>query len=82
MSIEKDLNKTVSYKTLSKVVGLKTHNRKTKKERESVGDYIAESHNFLTLLNTVNTCDEILQRMENMLSGFQSDLGNISSEIK
>lgn len=53
-----------------------------KTERESVEDYIAESKNFLTLLSTISTCDEVLQRMESMLSGFQADLGNISEEIK
>jgi len=53
-----------------------------KTERESVEDYIAETTNFLALLSKINTCDQILQRMENMLSGFQSDLGNISDEIK
>ncbi|KAL6056094.1 Vacuolar sorting protein VPS52/suppressor of actin Sac2, variant 2 [Balamuthia mandrillaris] len=53
-----------------------------KVERESVADYIAESSHFASLHKDINNCDEILQTMEKLLSGFQADLGNISTEIK
>eukprot|EP00824_Muranothrix_gubernata_P005780 TRINITY_DN17560_c0_g1_i1.p1 TRINITY_DN17560_c0_g1~~TRINITY_DN17560_c0_g1_i1.p1 ORF type:complete len:764 (-),score=142.62 TRINITY_DN17560_c0_g1_i1:7-2133(-) len=51
-------------------------------EQASIQDYIKESDNLANLHQQIRTCDGILETMERMLSGFQSDLGNISSEIK
>ncbi|KAG0431948.1 hypothetical protein HPB47_021262 [Ixodes persulcatus] len=42
---------------------------------------IEESVNIASLHNQIAACDEILERMENMLKTFQEDLGSISHEI-
>ncbi|XP_044752013.1 vacuolar protein sorting-associated protein 52 homolog [Coccinella septempunctata] len=49
--------------------------------QESLVDHIAESKNIAHLHRQISSCDDILKRMESMLMNFQSDLGNISSEI-
>nr|XP_046218160.1 vacuolar protein sorting-associated protein 52 homolog isoform X1 [Oncorhynchus gorbuscha] len=51
-------------------------------EQASIKDYIKESQNIASLHNQITACDFILERMEGMLSGFQSDLSSISSEIQ
>ncbi|CAG5888334.1 unnamed protein product [Menidia menidia] len=51
-------------------------------EQASIKDYIKESRNIALLHNQITACDSILERMEGMLSGFQSDLSSISSEIQ
>uniref|UniRef100_A0A4W6EY87 Vacuolar protein sorting-associated protein 52 homolog n=1 Tax=Lates calcarifer TaxID=8187 RepID=A0A4W6EY87_LATCA len=51
-------------------------------EQASIKDYIKESQNIALLHNQITACDSILERMEGMLSGFQSDLSSISSEIQ
>ncbi|XP_038135686.1 vacuolar protein sorting-associated protein 52 homolog [Cyprinodon tularosa] len=51
-------------------------------EQASIKDYIKESQNIAHLHNQITACDSILERMEGMLSGFQSDLSSISSEIQ
>uniref|UniRef100_A0A8C6WHJ0 Vacuolar protein sorting-associated protein 52 homolog n=1 Tax=Neogobius melanostomus TaxID=47308 RepID=A0A8C6WHJ0_9GOBI len=51
-------------------------------EQASIKDYIKESQNIALLHNQITACDSILERMEGMLSGFQSDLWSISSEIQ
>ncbi|XP_058475002.1 vacuolar protein sorting-associated protein 52 homolog isoform X1 [Solea solea] len=51
-------------------------------EQVSIRDYIKESQNIALLHNQITACDAILERMEGMLSGFQSDLSSISSEIQ
>lgn len=50
-------------------------------ENASIQDYIKESVNIASLHNQIAACDEILERMENMLKTFQEDLGSISHEI-
>ncbi|XP_025835156.1 vacuolar protein sorting-associated protein 52 homolog [Agrilus planipennis] len=50
-------------------------------ENKSIRDYIKEGQNIANLHNQISACDQILERMENMLLGFQNDLGSISSEI-
>ncbi|XP_035210728.1 vacuolar protein sorting-associated protein 52 homolog isoform X3 [Stegodyphus dumicola] len=50
-------------------------------ENASIQDYIQESQNIASLHNQITACDEILERMEQMLRLFQSDLGSISKEI-
>uniref|UniRef100_A0A4W4E2R5 Vacuolar protein sorting-associated protein 52 homolog n=2 Tax=Electrophorus electricus TaxID=8005 RepID=A0A4W4E2R5_ELEEL len=51
-------------------------------EQTSIKDYIKESQNIASLHNQITACDSILERIEGMLSGFQSDLSSISSEIQ
>eukprot|EP00741_Cyanophora_paradoxa_P006469 tig00001003_g6264.t1 len=51
-------------------------------EKASITDYIKESNNLASLHSQIRQCDAVLERMEKMLSGFQGDLGSISSEIK
>eukprot|EP00164_Ancoracysta_twista_P004504 GFYU01006071.1.p1 GENE.GFYU01006071.1~~GFYU01006071.1.p1 ORF type:complete len:684 (-),score=185.98 GFYU01006071.1:62-2113(-) len=51
-------------------------------EKDSIEDYVNQSQNLAQLHNQIKACDSILETMENMLGGFQADLGNISSEIK
>ncbi|CAI2179528.1 12012_t:CDS:10 [Funneliformis geosporum] len=51
-------------------------------EREHEVDYISQAKNFVELHNQIQSCDQILATMEDMLSVFQMDLGNISSEIQ
>ncbi|GJQ70594.1 hypothetical protein Trydic_g22990 [Trypoxylus dichotomus] len=50
-------------------------------ENKSIQDYIKESQNIARLHGQISACDQILERMESMLLGFQNDLGSISSEI-
>ncbi|XP_065715882.1 vacuolar protein sorting-associated protein 52 homolog isoform X1 [Patagioenas fasciata] len=51
-------------------------------ERASIRDYIKESENIASLHNQITACDAILERMEQMLGAFQSDLSSISCEIR
>eukprot|EP00003_Mantamonas_plastica_P022709 TRINITY_DN3916_c0_g1_i10.p1 TRINITY_DN3916_c0_g1~~TRINITY_DN3916_c0_g1_i10.p1 ORF type:complete len:704 (-),score=238.83 TRINITY_DN3916_c0_g1_i10:1057-2937(-) len=51
-------------------------------EKASVADYIKESENLGSLHSQIRECDDILAVMEGMLTTFQENLGNISSEIK
>uniref|UniRef100_A0A1B0FPK8 Vacuolar protein sorting-associated protein 52 homolog n=1 Tax=Glossina morsitans morsitans TaxID=37546 RepID=A0A1B0FPK8_GLOMM len=50
-------------------------------ENKSIEDYIKESQNIASLHNQIGECDEVLERMENMLMSFQNVLSNISTEI-
>jgi len=50
-------------------------------ELDSIQDYVAESDNLVALQDQIRGCDGILGKMENLLGGFQSDLGKISSEV-
>lgn len=49
---------------------------------ESVGLYVEHGHEVEALHQQMLECDRVLGRMEEMLHGFQADLGEISSEIK
>lgn len=51
-------------------------------ELESIEDYIKESDNLVSLHDQIHDCDTILSQMENLLSGFQAEIGSISSNIK
>ncbi|KAL7174323.1 hypothetical protein ACSBR2_033562 [Camellia fascicularis] len=51
-------------------------------ELESIQDYIKESDNLLSLHDQIHDCDSILSQMETLLSGFQAEIGSISSDIK
>ncbi|KAL7145746.1 hypothetical protein ABFS83_07G107300 [Erythranthe nasuta] len=51
-------------------------------ELDSIEDYIKESDNLVSLHDQIHDCDTILSQMENILSGFQAEIGSISSDIK
>ncbi|CAG8500174.1 4506_t:CDS:10, partial [Ambispora leptoticha] len=51
-------------------------------ERDHESEYVNQTRNFVNLHDEIQSCDKILEKMENMLSVFQKDLGNISSEIQ
>jgi len=51
-------------------------------EAESVGQYVENSPQVVDLHKQMLECDAVLARMQDMLLGFQADLGGISEEIK
>ncbi|KAK3014800.1 hypothetical protein RJ639_009131 [Escallonia herrerae] len=51
-------------------------------ELDSIQDYIEESDNLVSLHDQIRDCDHILSQMETLLSGFQAEIGSISSDIK
>ncbi|GAB2226438.1 hypothetical protein Droror1_Dr00022246 [Drosera rotundifolia] len=51
-------------------------------ELNSIQDYIKESDNLVSLHDQIRDCDDILTQMEALLSGFQAEIGSISSDIK
>ncbi|KAG9128854.1 hypothetical protein Leryth_009611 [Lithospermum erythrorhizon] len=53
-----------------------------KNELESIEDYIKESDNLVSLHDQIRDCDVILSQMETLLTGFQDEIGSISSDIK
>lgn len=53
-----------------------------KVELDSIQDYIKESDNLVSLHEQIRDCDSILSQMETLLSGFQAEIGSISSDIK
>ncbi|XP_039003314.1 vacuolar protein sorting-associated protein 52 A-like isoform X2 [Hibiscus syriacus] len=72
---------------LSKGVKLREYtkgveNNLRKVELDSIQDYIKESDNLVSLHDQIHDCDSILSQMETLLSGFQVEIGSISSDIK
>ncbi|KAG2196301.1 hypothetical protein INT46_008385 [Mucor plumbeus] len=51
-------------------------------QRDLENNYLEHVQSFVDLHLEIQTCDEVLGRMEELLSVFQSDLGNISGEIQ
>ncbi|CAH9093872.1 unnamed protein product [Cuscuta epithymum] len=51
-------------------------------ELDSIQEYIKESDNLVSLHDQIHDCDIILSQMEALLSGFQTEIGSISSDIK
>ncbi|XP_057766628.1 vacuolar protein sorting-associated protein 52 A [Salvia miltiorrhiza] len=51
-------------------------------ELDSIQDYIKESDNLISLHDQIYDCNIILLQMEKLLSGFQAEIGSISSDIK
>ncbi|KAK4483916.1 hypothetical protein RD792_011125 [Penstemon davidsonii] len=51
-------------------------------ELDSIEDYIKESDNLVSLHDQIHDCDTILSQMEMLLTGFQAEIGSISSDIK
>ncbi|CAG0881281.1 unnamed protein product [Darwinula stevensoni] len=86
LGIPKELQSHAIQEALQKGIDLRQYSLSIeeelkKVENASIQDYIKESHNIANLHNQISACDDILQRMEEMLRGFQSDLGSISGEI-
>lgn len=50
-------------------------------ETACVADYMKEKDSIIDLYHRVNSCDQILERLETILCKFQADLGNICQEI-
>lgn len=46
-----------------------------------VSDYMKEKESIVDLYHRVNSCDQVLERLETILCKFQADLGNICQEI-
>eukprot|EP00808_Paulinella_micropora_P010447 g5898.t1 len=72
---------------LSQGVDLRTYSRQidaelAESEAIVLQEYLEEGDSLADLHNQVQKCDAILQTMLSMLSRFQSDLGNISAEIR
>ncbi|KAH9626897.1 hypothetical protein KSS87_002297 [Heliosperma pusillum] len=72
---------------LSKGIKLRDYTKTVEKnlrevELDSIQDYIQESDNLLSLHDQIRDCDIILSQMESLLSGFQAEIGSISSDIK
>ncbi|KAF9425518.1 Vacuolar protein sorting-associated protein 52 [Podila epigama] len=72
---------------LAKGMDLREYAHHIESELDIVGqdhedDYIHQSQAFVDLHGQIKSCDEILETMENLLSIFQTDLGNISVEIQ
>ncbi|KAF9109077.1 Vacuolar protein sorting-associated protein 52 [Mortierella sp. AM989] len=72
---------------LAKGMDLREYAHHIESELDLVGqdhedDYIHQSQAFVDLHGQIKSCDEILETMENLLSIFQTDLGNISTEIQ
>eukprot|EP00958_Prasinococcus_capsulatus_P017996 scaffold2075_cov444-Prasinococcus_capsulatus_cf.AAC.4 len=90
-SLEAELEKYQDHEVITGIVSkgreIREHakvveERLRQVELESVDDYVQEGDNLLALHDQVRNCDAILESMEKLLGGFQSDLGNISSEIR
>jgi len=84
--IQANLEDSVVQEALKSGVDLREYSRQVESELQavenaSIADYIRESANIASLHNQIVICDSILERMENMLLSFQSDLGSISEEI-
>ncbi|XP_022914245.1 vacuolar protein sorting-associated protein 52 homolog [Onthophagus taurus] len=84
--LEENLEDDVVQDILKTGTDLRHYSRQIEKElkqveNKSIQDYIKESQNIANLHGQISACDQILERMENMLLGFQNDLGSISSEI-
>lgn len=51
-------------------------------ELDAIQEYIKESDNLVLLHDQIRDCDNILLQMETLLTGFQSEIGSISSDIR
>ncbi|XP_065830309.1 vacuolar protein sorting-associated protein 52 homolog [Oscarella lobularis] len=85
--IEENLEDELVQEALRKGVDLRQYSRQIEAdllgvENQSIEDYIKESRHIAKLHRQIQSCDTILERMEQMLSTFQEDLGSISTEIQ
>ncbi|XWS23391.1 hypothetical protein CRYUN_Cryun28dG0010000 [Craigia yunnanensis] len=85
--LEECKNDDVVANILSKGIKLREYtkgveNNLRQVELDSIQDYINESDNLVSLHDQIRDCDSILSQMETLLSGFQVEIGSISSDIK
>lgn len=85
--LEECKNDDVVANILSKGIKLREYTKGVehnlrKVELDSIQDYIKESDNLVSLHDQIRDCDSILSQMETLLSGFQVEIGSISSDIK
>ncbi|XP_021837606.1 vacuolar protein sorting-associated protein 52 A isoform X1 [Spinacia oleracea] len=85
--LEECVNDDVVANILSKGIKLRDYTKTVEKnlregELDSIQDYIKESDNLVSLHDQIRDCDTILSQMESLLSGFQAEIGSISSDIK
>ncbi|XP_057973226.1 vacuolar protein sorting-associated protein 52 A isoform X2 [Malania oleifera] len=85
--LEECKNDDVVANILSKGIKLREYtkgveNNLRQVELDSIQDYIKESDNLVSLHDQIRDCDRILSQMETLLSGFQAEIGSISSDIK
>ncbi|CAM8964777.1 unnamed protein product [Rhodiola kirilowii] len=85
--LEECKNDDVVTNILSKGTALRDYtkgveNNVRQVELESIQDYIKESDNLVSLHDQIHDCDNILSQMESLLTGFQDEIGSISSDIK
>ncbi|KAI8996877.1 Sac2 family-domain-containing protein [Pilobolus umbonatus] len=57
-------------------------NEKSAVQRTLENNYLQHVASFINLHNEIESCDEVLRRMEDLLNVFQTDLGDISGEIQ
>ncbi|XP_040180900.1 vacuolar protein sorting-associated protein 52 homolog [Rana temporaria] len=84
--IQENLEDALVQEALKTGVDLRQYSKQVEMELQqiehvSIKDYIEQSQNIASLHNQIIACDAILERMGQMLGGFQSDLSSISSEI-
>lgn len=87
VNIQKNLEDDIVKEAMKTGVDLRQYSKQIEKElleveNASIKDYIKESQNISSLHKQISACDTILERMEEMLNGFQSDLSSISTEIQ
>ncbi|XP_041369494.1 vacuolar protein sorting-associated protein 52 homolog [Gigantopelta aegis] len=85
--IQQNLEDEFVKEALKAGVDLRQYSKQIEKElleveNASIQDYIKESQNIASLHTQIAACDNILERMEQMLNGFQGDLSSISNEIQ
>ncbi|XP_052789808.1 vacuolar protein sorting-associated protein 52 homolog [Mya arenaria] len=85
--IQENLEDEIVKEALKTGVDLRQYSRQIESEllqveNASIQDYIKEGENIASLHKQIAACDTILERMEEMLNGFQSDLSSISTEIQ
>lgn len=85
--LEECRNDDVVSNILSKGTALRDYtkgveNNLRQVELDSIQDYIKESDNLVSLHDQIRDCDSILSQMEMLLTGFQAEIGSISSDIK
>ncbi|KAJ8687723.1 hypothetical protein QAD02_023517 [Eretmocerus hayati] len=81
-----DLEDDLVQEVLKGGTDLRQYSKEIEKELQdvenlSIQDCIREAENVASLYNQIASCDNILEQMESMLVGFQTDLGSISEEI-
>lgn len=84
--IQENLEDELVKEAMKSGVDLRQYSRQVERELKevesnSIQDYITESQNIASLHNQIQACDHILERMEQLLLNFQSDLGCISKDI-